>query len=391
MVNRKKVLYLITKSVWGGAGKYVYELALEAKELGFDVAVAAGGQGELAHKLKEKSIRYFDVAGLQRDAAFLKPFISGIILLKILFKFRPDIVHANSPQAAGIGGIGLFIYRLLTWKRRVQVVYTIHGWSFHEARPEWQNFLIRIFSKITCLFYQKIICVSDYDLRSALKFKIAPAKKLLTIHNGISSVKLNFLPHEEARQKLNLSNIPGSTFVFGTVGEFTKNKGQKYLIEAVALLKAKSYQAMPAGRQVKAVLIGWGEEFENLKFKIKNFGIADDILFKTDLSPASPYLKAFDIFILPSLKEGLPYTLLEAGLAELPVVATNVGGIPEIIENEKTGLLVNSANADGLAKAVSRLINDKNLRKKLGENLREKILKDFPKQEMLERTFSLYK
>ena len=177
MVNRKKILYLITKSVWGGAGKYVYELALAAKERDFDVAVAAGGQDALAQKLQEKNVRYFDVAGLQRDVAFLKPFISGIVLLKILFKFKPDIVHANSPQAAGIGGIALFIYRLFTWTLRVQAVYTIHGWAYHEARPERQNFLIRLFSKITCLFYKKIICVSEYDRLSAVKFKIAHEKR----------------------------------------------------------------------------------------------------------------------------------------------------------------------------------------------------------------------
>ena len=385
MVNRKKILYLITKSVWGGAGKYVYDLVLEGKKRGYDVAVAAGGHGELAQKLQEKNIRYFDVAGLQRDVAFLKTFISGLILLKILFKFNPDIVHANSPQAAGIGGIALFIHRLFTWTRRVQVVYTIHGWSYHEARPKWQNFLIRLFSKITCLFYQKIICVSEYDRVSALKLKIAPAGKLLTIHNGIKPNEINFLPREEARQKLNLSNLEGSTLVVGTIGEFTKNKGQKYLIGALGILKNEW------GIKFKSLIIGWGEEKSSLKSQISNLNLGNEIFLIDNLSPAAPHLKAFDIFVLPSLKEGLPYTLLEAGLAELPVVATNIGGIPEIIGNEKTGLLVKPYDAEELAKAISRLMNDGDLRKRLGQNLREKILKDFPKQEMLERTFSLYK
>ncbi len=388
MVNRKKILYLITKSNWGGAGKYVYELAIWAKERGFDVAVAAGGQGALAQKLQEKNIRYFDVAGLQKDVAFLKPFISGFVLLKILFKFGPDIAHANSPQAAGIGGVAVLIYRLFTWKRRVQAVYTIHGWSFHEARPGRQNFLIRLFSKITCLFYQKIICVSEYDCRSALKFKIAPSRKLTIIHNGIDPQDLNFLSREEARVFLGSNPKTPRRFdpdelIIGTIGEFTKNKGQKYLIEALGLLENR-------GGKFKSLIIGWGEEGEKLKEQSSKLKL-ENVVFIENLSPAAPHLKAFDIFVLPSIKEGLPYTLLEAGLAELPVVATSVGGNPEIIEHEKNGLLVGPADSEKLAKNIARLIQDEALRKNLGRNLRQKIVKDFSKEKMLERTFALYK
>ena len=389
MNERKKILYLITKSEWGGAGKYVYDLALAAKKRGFDVAVAAGGRGELAPKLKKEDIRYFNVEGLQRNVTFIKPFVSGLILLKIFFKFRPDVLHANSPQAAGIAGIALLICRLFAWKRSFQAVYTVHGWSYHEARPKWQNFLIRLFSKITCLFYQKIICVSEYDRQSALKFKIAPAKKLLTIHNGIDPQNLNFLSREEALQKLLGSNprelrgFDPRKPVIGSVGEFTKNKGQKYLIEALGILKK-------SGEGFRGLIVGWGEEEQNLESRIKDLELKNEVRLITGLSPAAPYLKAFDIFVLPSLKEGLPYTLLEAGLAELPIVAANVGGIPEIIENEKSGLLVPPKNAGALAQAIERLQSDKKLRDALAKNLYKKVSAEFSKKEMLEKTFALY-
>ena len=381
MNERKKILYLITKSEWGGAGKYVYDLALAAKKRGFDVAVAAGGRGELAPKLKKENIRYFNVEGLQRNVTFIKPFVSGLILLKIFFKFRPDVLHANSPQAAGIAGIALLICRLFAWKRSFQAVYTVHGWSYHEARPKWQNFLIRLFSKITCLFYQKIICVSEYDRQSALKFKIAPAKKLLTIHNGINPQDLNFLSREEARRKLNLQDIRCP--VIGNVGEFTKNKGQIYLLETFKNLRE-------IGLKFKGLIIGWGEEKLNIKNKISGLNLENDIFLIDNISPAAPYLKAFDVFVLPSLKEGLPYTLLEAGLAELPIVAANVGGIPEIIENEKNGILVPAKNAGALASAIKKLQNDKELRDALAKNLYKKVSAEFSKKEMLEKTFALY-
>ena len=101
-------------------------------------------------------------------------------------------------------------------------------------------------------------------------------------------------------------------------------------------------------------------------------------------------MKAFDIFVLPSLKEGLPYVILEAGLARLPVIASSVGGIPEIIENGKDGLLVPPANSKELATAIKKLVGNKTLRENLAKNLREKYSKNFL-EKMLRETTSLYK
>ena len=108
------------------------------------------------------------------------------------------------------------------------------------------------------------------------------------------------------------------------------------------------------------------------------------------MSPAAPYLKAFDIFVLPSLKEGLPYTLLEAGLAGLPVIASNVGGIPEIIENNKTGLLASAANIYEIARAIKKLIEDKNLSENLAKNLRQKIISEFSFKKTIKKTLNVY-
>ena len=109
-----------------------------------------------------------------------------------------------------------------------------------------------------------------------------------------------------------------------------------------------------------------------------------------NLIPAAPYLKAFDIFVLPSLKEGLPYTLLEAGLAGLAVIATDVGGNPEIIENKKTGLLVSPANADEIADAIKFLIENPAVSKNLSLNLRQKILQEFSLERMVNETLKIY-
>jgi glycosyltransferase involved in cell wall biosynthesis len=169
-----------------------------------------------------------------------------------------------------------------------------------------------------------------------------PEKKLITIHNGIKIEDYNFYKRTEKE------------FTIGTIGESVKNKGHKYLTEA-------------------------GKYFRDIKFTIMS-----------NLPDAARYLKNFDIFVLPSLKEGLPYVLLEAGLAELPVIATDVGGIPEIIEDEKTGLLINPAKPKEIADAIEKLIKDEKLRKTLAQNLHQKILQEFSFEKMLKRTLATY-
>jgi glycosyltransferase involved in cell wall biosynthesis len=337
-----KILYIITKSVWAGAGKYVYDLATALPQTRFRSMVAAGGNGELAKKIKEAGIPYFEIKHFQRDISIFKEIFAYFEILKLLFKIRPDIIHVNSSKAGGIVGVACWDYKFLTFNFKLKTIFTAHGWAFHESRPKWQIWLIRLVTKITCFCYSRIICVSEYDYQSAIKNKIAPAKKLIAIHNGIKPEEYNF------------SERTGKEFTVGTIGEAVKNKGHEYLREAE-------------------------KNFPGIKFNIIS-----------NMPDAARYLKNFDIFVLPSLKEGLPYVLLEAGLAEIPIIATNVGGVPEIIENEKTGLLINPANPDEITKAIKKLINNPGLAKTLAQNAHQKILQEFSFEKMLQRTLATY-
>ncbi|HBB56875.1 TPA: hypothetical protein DEW47_02270 [Patescibacteria group bacterium] len=362
---KKKVLYIITKSVWGGAQKYVYDLAINLPKNHFEPIVAGGDKGVMADKIISAGLPYFEIKSFQRDINIFKEIFSFFEILKILFKIKPDVIHVSSSKAGGIVGFASLIYFLAkkAAKRinlffhhghkgndsktnlsvlRPVAIFTVHGWAFLESRPGWQIHLIKMVSKITCLFYDKIICVSHNDYNEALKNKIAPAAKFVVIHNGISPDDYNFLERTEEE------------FTIGTIGESTKNKGHKYLREAQ-------------------------KNLPSIKFNIIS-----------NMSDASRYLKNFDIFALPSIKEGLPYVILEAGLASLPVIASNVGGIPEIIEDGKDGLLIPPKNPEALTEAIKRLIDDKNLRDTLAANLHEKIKTEFSVEKMLNVTMTTY-
>ena len=367
----KTVLYIITKSVWGGAQKYVYDLASNLPRDRFNVIVAGGGQGAMAQKLKATDVNYLPIKSFQRNINFFKDFIAFFEILFMLFKTKPDIIHISSSKAGGVVGIAGFIYCFAG-----RAVLTVHGWAFLEQRPKWQNWLIKLFSKLTCLFYDKIICVSENDYKMGLKYKIAPARKMFVIHNGIDPDSISFVPREESQKKLLSKTSP---LVVGVVAEWTKNKGLFYFLEAVK------------NKNCDVVLIGSGENPDKEKIYgfIKKFNLKNIYLHEF-IPDAASYLKALDVFVLPSTKEGLPYTILEAGLAKLSVIATSVGGIPEIIQNEKTGLLVPPADSTALTNAIKKLADNQALREKLGINLQQKITQEFTLSKMLSATIAAY-
>lgn len=169
------------------------------------------------------------------------------------------------------------------------------------------------------------------------------------------------------------------SFIVGTIGELHKNKGYEYLIGAAREVQNATF-----------VIIGEGEERKKLEALIEKNDLKNRVFLLGYIPDATDYLNAFDIFVLPSLKEGLPYVILEAGLQGLPVVASSVGGIPDFIEHEKTGLLVPAKDANALTTVIHLLIENETLRRSLGPTLREKTKTRFSFRFMLERTISLY-
>ncbi|MBU6415150.1 glycosyltransferase family 4 protein [Patescibacteria group bacterium] len=376
--KRKKILYVITKSVWGGAQKYVFDLTTHLSKEQFDVAVVCGGNGALVQKLIEKNIRVISIPYLERDINVGKELCSFFSLLKIFMREKPDVIHLNSSKAGALGAIAALKYKLLTLNFKSKTIFTAHGWGFNEDRPEWQKLIIIVASWLGALFQNKIICVSQYDYESALRYHIAPKRKLVMIHNGIEIDEKYFLPRNEARQTL---HIPKHAFVVGTVAELTNNKGLAYLLEA----------AIKIQETVLFYIIGEGENRKQLEEYITKHNANKKIILAGFVSDASRYLKAFDAFILPSTKEGLPYTLLEAAAAGLPLIGTRVGGIPEIIDDGKNGFLVPPKNSDALTDAIKKLVTNPELQNRFSAANLQLVKDKFSFETMFQKTVTLYR
>tara|TARA_Y100000031_G_scaffold70041_1_gene77701 strand:- start:5463 stop:6614 length:1152 start_codon:yes stop_codon:yes gene_type:complete len=383
MAKKSTCLYIITKSVWGGATKYVYDLSSNLSG-NFNVMAAAGGKKIFAQKIIKQKIPYFRITNFQRTINPLKDFFAFFEILGLLFQLKPDVIHVNSSKAGGIVGLAGWVYRILT-NREIKLIFTAHGWAFLEDRPKWQIKLIKLSSQLTGWFYDKIVCVSDFDRQNAIKHKISPANKLIAIHNGIDLKTISFIPRQKAQQKiLNNKSLPTDRLVIGTIAEWTKNKGLIYLLEAVKTLETR----FP---KFDLILIGSGENPDKEKMYkfVKEYNLENVHLIEW-IDNAATYLKAFDIFVLPSIKEGLPYTIIEAMAAQLSIIATNVGGISEMITDQENGLLVQPKNSRQLAEKITYLLNNPEIAKKLAQKARSKVEREFTLQRMIDQTKDLY-
>ena len=371
MTGKKNILYVITKSNWGGAQRQVFDLATNLPEDKFETAVALGGGGLLKEKLDGAGIRTIAVETLGRDIKIFNDLISFFKIFQIIKKEKPDILHLHSSK---VGFLGALIGRLLGIKK---IIYTVHGWMFLEKQPQWWTITMRFFSWLTILLTHKTIAVSENDKNASADF-IGVKNKITVIPNGINTI--NFLEKSEARKKIlpNQKTLDGE-FWFGTIAELHKNKGLNFAIEALD-------KNLPA----VLVIVGEGEERKNLERLILERELQEKVFLVGQIDNTATLLKAFDVFLLPSTKEGMPYSILEAGAAGRPVIASNVGGLPEIITDMESGILVRAGRPAEIRKAMEFLINNPERRAAFGAALQNVITEKFGLSKMLSQIETLY-
>lgn len=357
----RKILFVITKGNWGGAQRYVYDLATSLPRERFAVKVAVGLGQELPSRLREARIKTISLPALGRNLNLGQDLVSFFALLKIFWRERPDVIHLNSPKAAGLAALAGRLMRV------PKIIYTVHGWSFHEDRWLVSRGLIWLASWFTVLLAHQTVVIAESEEISAKKMPWCQGKIRL-IKNGLRA------PHFYRLR------VVMDEPLIGTVAELHRNKGLRYLLLALAELKDRSW---------KATIAGEGEERARLETLANELGLGERVSFPGFIE-SELIIPTFDIFVLPSLKEGLPYALLEAGLAERPVIATNVGGMPEVVENDYSGLLVPPKNPAALARALRTLLDSPGRRDQFGARLKQKVETEFSFERELAQWIELF-
>jgi len=360
-----RILFLITQSEIGGAQRFLLEFAPYLASRGHKIAVAAGeGDDELFVKL-DSSIKYhaYKVKNLVRALSPARDLLALVSILKIITKEKPSILFLQSTKAGFLGSLAAKIYNLTAKSYKLKAIYRIGGWAFRDPRPWWMNQIVFWMEKISARWKDIIIVNSEYDRQVAIDKKIASAEKIVKIYNGVDTGKLNFLEKEEAREKFSIFNFQFSNnfqtpiskpkILIGAIANLYATKGIEYLIESARQL----YLIQNTKYLVQFVVIGEGPERPKLEKLIKEYNLQNNFFLVGRIPNATQYLKAFDIFTLPSVKEGFPWALLEAMAAEVPIIATRVGAVPEILEDDKEGWLVPPRDSDALAQKITRLVN----------------------------------
>lgn len=376
-ISGKKVALVITKSNWGGAQSYVHTLARGLAGAGADVVVLAGGTGTadaqsgvLFERLAEEGARTVFLSGFMRDISLVHEIRAFWQLVRVLRRERPDVLHLNSSKA---GGIGALAGRVAGIRR---IVFTAHGWAHREPRSMAARALIWLASFLTIALSSRVIVVSEQDAKDAPALFMG--WKLSLVHNGLRRFEL--ADRDAVRTHLGLAANAVSIVMNA---ELHTNKGQDIAIRALAHLGDRAHRA-------SLILVGDGEDRASLEALARACGVSERVRFLGFVPNAKHYLSGADIYLMPSRKEGFPFSLLEAGLAALPVIATRTGGIPEIIRDGLTGALIPPENPVALAETLGALIDDSRLRTRLGTALKELTERSFSEEVMVEKTVQAY-
>lgn len=354
-----KILYIVTQSEHGGAQRYVLDLATHLNKSQYEIHVATGGGGWLLDSARAQKINVHHLKHLTRNISLISDIAAYFELKKLIFGINPDIVHLNSSKAGFLGSVAAKSAKI------PKIIYTAHGFVFNEPMNPVKLWLYKKAEILSSKRINKIICVSEYDRTTGIKAGIN-ADKLITIHNGIDT-DIKFLSKDDARKALREKN---NGLWIGCIANFYHTKGLDILIQAMTKIDAQ------------LTIIGDGILRAKLEEQIKNLGLEKKIILLGSIENASRYLLAFDLFVLPSRKEGLSYTLLEAAATGIPIVATKVGGTPEIIKDNINGYLAEPSNSEDLAQKINHaLVNP----------LDSKLSDEFSSNKMLEKTLAIYK
>lgn len=371
----KKILYIITLSEWGGAQRVCFDLATNLDKKKFSVEVAANPIGLLAKKLAEDGITFHPVDCLGRNPSLFNDFKSLILLYKLIKREKYDIVHCHSTKAGILGRIAAKL------NRTKKIYFTAHGWGFYNSKGYgWAKNFLFFLERITARWSTKIVCVSKKTKKDAIDKTIAKSDKFLVINNGISWHKKT--TRDEVRMRF---QIKENEVIIGFVGRLAHQKEPLFFLEAAFIISQKF-------RKVKFFMIGAGPLKTACRNFIKEHGLENNCFLFGERNPEETraLMLSFDIIASTSLYEGSPIVILEAMHAGLPVLATNVGGINELIIHGHNGLLVAPSDLGGIVRELTRLVLDKKQRKKMGMRNKCMLQREFSLNTMVQKYARLY-
>jgi glycosyltransferase involved in cell wall biosynthesis len=354
-------LHIDTARTWRGGQSQVLTTVMGLRALGHRTLLVAHSEGELRQRAKEG----LDLLPLAPKTEM--DLTAAWRLSRILKQLKPDIVHAHDPHGVAMAGLALSMSTQLAKPPLVaarRVDFHLRGSSL----SRWK------YRQVDCF-----LCASE-AIRQMLIGDGVPATRAVTVHEGIDLERVEAAPPANLHAELWL---PHHAPIVGNVAALVAHKGQRHLIEAARLV-------LPQVPDARFVIAGEGELRPALERQIKDHHLEKHVLLAGFRPDVLSLHKAFDIFVMSSVTEGLGTSLLDAMAAGKPVVATTAGGIPEVVVDGETGFLVPPREHDAMAGAIVKLLKDDALRQRMGEAGRARVRKVFSAERMVQDTLRVY-
>jgi glycosyltransferase involved in cell wall biosynthesis len=379
-MKKLKVLQILEATI-GGTRTHLNLLVNHLSQDKFDISVACSTlrdknfQGDIS-RMQSKGIKVYQIS-MVREINPVKDLLAFINIYRIIKTEKYDIVHTHSSKAGFLGRLAAKLSGVS------MILYTPHAFAFQA----YSNRIIKLFfvaiEKIMSRFSTRLICVSESENKIAIQNRITDIEKITVIHNAVESNNHRVDNNKINELKRNLG-INNKRIVIGTVGYFRHQKGYPFFLKTAHAV-IKDYE------DIIFLIIGSGKRKLEIEKMIRSLKIEKYIIILDSFDHDNIYYSLMDIFVLTSLWEGMPYTILEAMCMGKPVIATDVTGSRDVVVHEKTGLLVPSKNINAIADAIIMLINDPKKRKILGVNGRKRIMESFLITDKIRDLETIYK
>jgi glycosyltransferase involved in cell wall biosynthesis len=359
-----KIVYIMTQSKIGGVGVHLRDLSSRMRQEGHEVVVLLGEGNELDSLLKIERIEFYKIPHLRRSISLIDDIQACFEIRNFLKQIKPDLVSTHCSKAGVLG-------RLVCLNLGLPVIFTAHGFAFTEGIPSLRRRIFRWVEKLMAPVAGKILTVSEHDRQLALEANICVSRKIRTVHNGMPDIPQRFLADP---------SIEPPKIIM--VARFDKQKDQLLLLKALARLRE-----MPWGLE----FVGDGPLRKLSETFVSEMGLWDRVKFAGTCTNIPERLSDSQIFALVSNWEGLPRTIIEAMRAGLPVIASDVGGSSELVENGKTGFVIPRGDLDELTKRLCLILSNPKVRMAMGGKGRSVYESHFTFERMFQENLGIYK
>lgn len=378
--GRIRVLHVITRLDVGGAATNTMVCVERMKALGFESVLAFGWTRDAAtviSRLAKNEISYHYLPQMIRQPSPLRDLVVLFQLVRLLRQGKYDVVHTHTSKAGALTRPVACLFRL-------PVVHTSHGHIFYGYfSPLLTAVFIRI-ERFLARWTDCIVSLTDGETADCLKHGIGRPAQYRTVPSGVALRGFQSIPESMGKAFRSELQIPAYAKIILSTGRLVPVKGFGILLRSFARV-AKSDPSCVL------VLVGDGDERVALERLADTLGIAERVRFAGFREDVRPALRAADLFVLASRNEGMGRSLVEAMAVGVPVVATRVGGIPLLVEHKRTGLLVNSGDEEGLAKAIRSLLASEETRVCLGRKASQAVYPEYDEETMVARLASIYR